>query len=61
MKSIQNLLRSSNDQSLKVTEMNKIKGGLGEILVETMVEVTCVTNGTTSILYCDRRRKRIGG
>jgi hypothetical protein len=61
MKSIQNLLRSSNDQSLKNIDMTKIKGGTGEIVVETMVEITCNTNGTSSILYCDRRRKRIGG
>jgi hypothetical protein len=65
MKSIQNLLRSSNDQSFKNLDLTQIKGGNtgnnNAIILETMVEVTCVTNGTTSVLFCDRRRKRIGG
>ena len=61
MKSIQNLLRATEkNQQLKPTELSKVKGGTSTI-VETMVEVTTNISGVTCILYCDRRRRTVGG
>lgn len=56
MKSIQNLLQTT--EKIQATDLNQIKGGV--TYVETQIDVTCTINGTTRLLYCDRRRKRLG-
>lgn len=56
MKSIQNLLQAT--KKIEVIDLNQIKGGV--TYVETQIDVTCNINGTTTLLYCDRRRKRLG-
>ena len=58
MKSFQNSLFAGN--TLQTNELSKIKGGAGGTQVEVMVEVTATINGTDCLLYCDRRRKRLG-
>ena len=56
MKSIQNLLQATN--KIEAIDLNQIKGGV--TYVETQIDVTGKINGTTTLLYCDRRRKRLG-
>lgn len=56
MKSIQNLLQTT--EKIQANDLNQIKGGV--TYVETQIDVTCTINGQTTLLYCDRRRKRLG-
>jgi hypothetical protein len=57
---MKNLL--SNAQRLSTTEMNSTKGGSTSIVITASLDICLVdpTTGTTSLLYCDRRKKRVG-
>ncbi len=60
MKSIQNLLRSNeNNSNLNDQDLKNTKGGTSVVL-EAQIDITCQIDGVTTLLYCDRRRKRIG-
>lgn len=56
MKSIQNLLQTA--EKIQSIDLTQVKGGV--TYVETQIDVTCKINGSTTLLYCDRRRKRLG-
>jgi hypothetical protein len=54
----------SNAQALTSSEMNQTKGGTAAagITISASLDICLVdpTTGTTSLLYCDRRKKRVG-
>ncbi len=59
MKSIKNLLQSTEkNNQLKANELLKVKGG--SLVVEAVIDVTISVDGATSLVYCDRRRRRVG-
>lgn len=59
MKSVKNNKFEQN--TLDALQLKSIKGGTGTITLETIIEITCLTPaGTTEMLYCDRRRKKVG-
>jgi hypothetical protein len=53
------------NNTLSSNNMNAIKGGtstnINVVNIETMVEITTtnISTGTTDMLYCDRRRKKV--
>ncbi len=50
-----------NDSAISKNTLNKIKGGNTSttVVIEKMVEVTATVNGSTEMLFCDRRRKKV--
>jgi hypothetical protein len=52
----------SNAQVLTSSEMNQTKGGNNSVVVTASLDICLVDpkTGTTSLLYCDRRKKRVG-
>lgn len=57
-------LSQMNNATINQTQMNNIKGGTGTtVVIDTMVEITTsncdATTGGSSVLYCDRRRKKV--